>query len=362
MNKAVKCRATTWKMVMPNSIAPERLEYRQAFTVVELLIVVAIIGVLIGLLLPAVQAVREAARRIRCSNNCKQIGLAMFNYESSHSHFPSGMRFISGGSPMDSIGSAWSALLPYLEQSNSASLINSDIPWYLQSPVAAQIVESVFLCPSDTAEQRHVYAFIGRLQVPVGDTFATSSYGMSVGTNDGIGVTSSLRERPLTKFSGVFAPQSATTFARISDGASNTFALGEAASGFEMCERIGCTVPISNTSAGETNSIHSWLVGGANSSILFAVGFRYAGSFGSTVEKLNKYPVTDSYINSNQIFVTTPSFQGGPHWVPNFRSFHAGGAGFTFCDGSVRFLSQEIEMNVYRALSTIQGGELDTTP
>ena len=128
-----------------------------------------------------------------------------------------------------------------------------------------------------------------------------------------------------------------------------------------MCQGIGCTTP-GNNPAGENKSAHGWLVGGANPSTLFAGGFRYSGGFGSTVEKLNKSPVTDSYYDIAKINVNTPSWQGGPHRAPNFRSFHTGGANFSFCDGSVQYLSQSIDQLTFQALSTIQGGEIASIP
>jgi len=93
---------------------------RRAFTLVELLVVIAIIGILVGLLLPAVQAAREAARRMSCSNNAKQIGLALLNHENAVRRLPAGMQFVNGGTPIDAVGTAWVALLPYLEQSNAS--------------------------------------------------------------------------------------------------------------------------------------------------------------------------------------------------------------------------------------------------
>lgn len=338
-----------------------RYAIRRGFTLVELLVVIAIIGVLVGLLLPAVQAAREAARRMQCSNNCKQIGLAMLNYESAIGRFPPGMRFVNGGSPIDAVGTAWVSLLPYLEQSNAADSISSTIPWYLQKPASVQIVEAVYLCPSDTMESVHSYPFLGALGLPVGDKFATCSYGMSVGVNDAISFSPGFMPRPVTAFSGVFALHSNTKIAHITDGTSNTFAVGEAASGFNMCQGIGCTTP-GNNPAGENKSTHGWLVGGANPSTLFAGGFRYSGGFGSTVEKLNKSPVTDSFYDIAKINVNTPSWQGGPHRAPNFRSFHTGGANFSFCDGSVQYLSQSIDLLTFQALSTIQGGEIAAIP
>lgn len=335
---------------------------RHAFTLIELLVVIAITAILVGLLLPAVQAAREAARRMQCANNCKQIGLALHNFEGVHRRFPPGLRIIPGGSPLDSAGTALVSLLPFLEQSNAADQIGADVPWYLLRPQAVLIVEPVYRCPSDVSEDVHTYPFISALRLPVGDTFASCSYGLSVGVDDGIGVLPGYKPRRLGVLSGVFAPQSQTTLTSIRDGLSNTLAVGEAASGFEMGEGIGSTVPIANNPIGETKSVHPWVIGGTNTSSLFEAGFRYGGAFASTVERLNKDPVTDSYLDANQLFNTTPSLHGGPHRVSNFRSFHPGGSNFSFCDGSVQYLSDSIDLHLFRALSTIQGGEVASVP
>ena len=129
------------------------------FTLIELLVVIAIIGVMVGLLLPAVQNAREAARRMSCSNNAKQIGLALQNYHAAFKRLPPGNQFVKGGTPLDGVSSAWAALLPFMEGSATADLINSDLPWYLQSEEAVSTVEPVLICPSDITEGRHSHPF-----------------------------------------------------------------------------------------------------------------------------------------------------------------------------------------------------------
>ncbi len=336
---------------------------RAAFTLVELLVVIAIIGILIGLLLPAVQAAREAVRRMKCGNNMKQIMLAMHNYESAMRKLPAGLVWSKGGGEIDSVGSAFVGILPYLEESNAFKLINPDIPWYLQSPQAVRVVEAVYLCPSDTAELLHVYPFIGGSGAPSGDTYATCSYGLSVGYDDGIGFLPGFLGRSIGTHCGVFAPNSWLRLAQITDGTSNSIAIGEAASGFKMCEGIGCRTP-NRPPFGEATAVFGWLVGGVNLPAFYDPGFRYSGAFASTVEQLNKNPVTDSLFNvtGNSKFNRTPSWQGGPHRTANFRSFHTGGANFGFCDGSIQYLTQGIDMTTFRLLSSVADGEVVAIP
>lgn len=273
-----------------------KAKYR-GFTLVELLVVIAIIGVLVGLLLPAVQNAREAARRMSCSNNVKQIGLAMQNYHSAFKRLPAGERFTKQGGPIDAVGTAWISILPFIEASAAAEKIRSDIPCYLQDPEAVLIVEPVYRCPSDIAEERHDYTFVSLLNLPVGSTFASNSYNMSCGYSDAHAFGPNMGPQPLTEYTGVFGINSNTKYKTILDGLSNTFAFGEAASGFAMCEGIGCDTPIlpANNPVAENTAVHGWLVGGVCPSNFHANGFRYAGGIASTVEPPNKMPVTDSF-------------------------------------------------------------------
>lgn len=334
---------------------------RHAFTLVELLVVIAIIGILIGLLLPAVQAAREAARRMQCSNNMKQIGLATLNYESAYKCFPAGMIWIRGGSTIDPKSTGFASLLPYVEQANAANLINQKLPWYLQDPAAVRVVLPFYLCPSDPVDPLHTYPFVTAVGAPAGDTYASCSYAFSVGYHDGIGYQRNYRSRPVRRESGVFMINYWPKISAITDGTSNTFGYGEAASGWKMCEGLGCNVPL-NQVPGENTGVFGWLVGAHNPSSFFAGGFRYGGSWASTVEKLNKRVATDSYFDEANYTSFLPSWEGGTHRVTNFRSFHTGGANFSFCDGSVQYLSDNIDMVTYQALSTMGGGEVAQIP
>lgn len=333
-----------------------RKNLRQGFTLIELLVVIAIIAILIALLLPAVQSAREAARRTQCRNNLKQLGISLHNYHDVHRVLPPGYRF-KPNSPIEAMGTPNVSLLPYLEQANLTELADAEIPWYLQSPSTAQTIVPIFVCPSDTAANPTNYPWVAAMGVPVGSLFANSSYGYSYGYRDAFSLSPNFGAPPVTRESGVFAIHSKTRFASITDGTSNTFAIGEAASGFQICEGIGCTDPVTGFS-GENGSAHGWLIGGAGAEPFYDTGLRYTGHAASTVEPMNKTPVTDSHaaIFGGRYADNRASWEGGPHWLSHFRSFHKGGCSFLFCDGSVKFLSENIDMTVYRNLSCMQDG------
>lgn len=333
------------------------------FTLVELLVVIAIIGILVGLLLPAIQMAREAARRMSCSNNLRQIALATHNYESAYRRLPSALTWIDSGGPTDASGTGFIALLEFIEQSNAAQLVDRSAPWYLQSREAVLIHEPVYFCPSDSADAIHRYPFVTNFNIPPGDEYATCSYAFSVGYNDALGYTSRYTARPVTRESGMGSINFWPKLAAVQDGTSNTFFVGDAASGKEMCSGVQCHNPL-KSSVGENQAYFGWLVGGVNMSSFYTDGFRYSGSLASTVEPLNKqgFPATDSYHEESNPHDFRASWQGGPHWATNFRSFHTGGGNFALLDGSVQFLSDSIDMDTYRALSTIQGGEVVNIP
>ncbi len=333
----------------------------RGFTLVELLVVIAIIGVLVGLLLPAVQNAREAARRMSCSNNVKQIGLAMQNYHAAFKCLPAGERFTKQGGPIDAVGTAWISILPFIEASAAAEKIRSDIPWYLQDPEAVLIVEPVYRCPSDIAEERHGYTFVGLLNLPVGSTFASNSYNMSCGYSDAHAFGPNMGPQPHTLFTGVYGINSNTKYKTILDGLSNTFAFGEAASGFAMCEGIGCDTPIQPANNPVAESEAQFTDGWSEAFVpptSTPMDFVTPVDSPARLNRRTRLPVTDSFYDVTDIFNDKPSWQGGPHYATNFRSHHVGGAYFGFCDGSVQFFTDSIDIQLYRDLSTIRGREL----
>jgi prepilin-type N-terminal cleavage/methylation domain-containing protein/prepilin-type processing-associated H-X9-DG protein len=299
---------------------------RTGFTLIELLVVIAIIAILIGLLVPAVQKVREAAARTQCENNMKQIVLAAHGYHDVFRHFPFNSQDEGGWDwnwQKDRKSWSWLArLLPFIEQANLYVQDKVETNTFLQSQTMLATGVPVFWCPSDNAQDLNPSLNRANLQgVPI----ATSNYKGVSGqcwcwgtyTNNCTGKCNGLNTGD-----GVFCrdinTQPATRLIRIRDGTSNTFFLGEDIPQIDA----HCSWPYANGSIG-TCAIPPNVM---------------ARPDGTLYDPYNDWPELYS-----------------------FRSKHAGGLNFAFADGSVHFISQGIALQTYRALATIDGGEIVNT-
>ncbi|MFG0261368.1 MAG: DUF1559 domain-containing protein [Novipirellula sp. JB048] len=280
---------------------------RNAFTLVELLVVIAIIGVLVGLLLPAVQAAREAARRMSCSNNLKQLGLALHNYHDTHQAFPLGATAITEGLSLH-VG-----LLPFVEQTNKYEQFIQIEPWSSTDnlPLARDAPMPMYMCPSGPEKMADDNAA----------NYTTHYYGIMgpTGTNPQSGVA--YKENTAGPHGG-WAEQGlfrwgwkSKNFANITDGTSNSLAFGE----ISWADRNG-----NNT------RYRSWTRGGA------------ANSYMAPAKNIARA------INSDYTGMFNDMSMG---------SEHPGGAMFGLCDGSVRFISDSIDFNTYLAAASIDGRE-----
>lgn len=341
-----------------------RLRIRKGFTLVELLVVIAIIGILVGLLLPAVQAAREAARRMQCSNNVKQLSLAAHTYHDAHKSFPIGYAQLSGPglttftSPTQGRQTSWlTGILPFIEQSNLFNQINFAQGIALPAPanpplltgnninawVATQKVPG-FKCPSDSSPD----TLAARGDTPTGVLrnipFAVTSYKGVAGANWGFGnlaIQSNGAPWNVTRF-GVTNPSNGldrgngmymrgwnnpyrTNISDVTDGTSNTLMIGESVSA--CCD-------------------YNWW-------------WLSSGTIATTSIPLNSRAYCTAY-NPATMTKRAGLIACRDDWNNNygFVSEHTGGGNFGLADGSVRFISDSVDRDNYRASATISGGEV----
>jgi hypothetical protein len=312
--------------------------------------------VLVALLLPAVQAAREAARRGSCQNNLKQLGVALLNYHGARGAFPAGAQLRDG----KVLTNANVAIQAYLEESAVEEKWNHKLQYWEQSPVVLQIPIAVFTCPTNGFQTVSDPIYENLLGIPVGTLLGTTDYAYSKGATDAW--CTGNKYPPSEK--GVFniinvAEERPTSIRQITDGTGHTMAMGEAAGNdqWPVCGRPGCTVP-----EGHAPANIPWMIGNISIDAVSATGYVYTAIYGSTLEPMNKRPVTGSILNEPGILDCRSSLNGGPHSSSNFRSDHSGGAQFAFCNGSVHFLHEDIDLPLYRALSTYAGGEIAEVP
>ncbi len=328
---------------------------RAGFTLVELLVVIAIIGILVALLLPAVQAAREAARRMSCSNQLKQMGLALHNFQLQDRYFPPSWK----PTAPDASGAVngWSAqalLLPYLEQGALADPIDFDLSYKLartvnrhgrQIPLSAMRVAS-FLCPSETRDEQR---FSGG---------TPSNYPINYGVNLGSWFVFDPASRRGGR--GAFFPTSRLRPADFDDGMSNTMAMSEVLAWtpyFRNAARSGnppIPSPADVCSLGgqfKKETGHTEWVDGRAHQIGFTATFPPNADV-LCVQDGKTYDVDWSNMQEGK------SATVATYAAVTARSYHPQGVEVLFMDGSVRFTTDSIELAVWRAYSTRNGQEI----
>ena len=321
---------------------------RTAFTLVELLVVIAIIGILIALLLPAVQAAREAARRSQCGNNLKQLGLGLHNYHDTYQALP----YVSvNASPTNGWVSGLVGILPYVEQQPLYDQVTSSStfggvtypPYDKYAPTSAslylpwQAMIPVYLCPSDPGS--------GERQ-PSG-TFANSgrnSYCFSVGDATPSGSSSTTR--------GPFAHRKTFNFRAITDGLSNTVAMGERSIGTAGGQKVKGGAVANQPTAMDSPVI---CMGTLGSGGMYKSGLTYSEFRGGVAwyVGMNSVNVMNTILPPNGPTCLTTTDGSSSTLLPP-TGYHPGGVMILMCDGAVSFISETIHTgNLALAKATV---------
>lgn len=306
-----------------------RARLKKGFTLIELLVVIAIIAVLVALLLPAVQQARESARRSQCKNNLHQIGVALNTYEETYRVFPPGVvrRYWGGVNSWQTSMIGWlPRLLPHMD----GAALAEKIDWELEvgntgvnAPLMKNIIPA-FLCPSDPYKQPST-------------AYGPTNYVTCIGNTDSAD--------PSTARTSVMFITSKIGMRDITDGSSNTMVVSECRIGFPFVNRYAGSGTYAACRTGTapnvtaTNTVargESWFFGVQNQSWTYSTEFR---------------PNEPNNLNHEcEDFSTTGVFAA--------RSAHSGGVHVCLADGSTRFVSDNIDLNLWRALGTRGSGEI----
>jgi len=327
-------------------------ERHRAFTLVELLVVIAIIGILVGLLLPAVQAAREAARRMQCSNNLKQLGLAMHNYESA-------LRTLPPGQNRGNVASTHTLLLPYMEASAGHALFNFNFAMTAtQNNLATVLQFPFYLCPSESSAGFVAWA---------GGQAGRTSYVQNMGTNTvyfDTTIAGNAAATGLGRGTGMFYAGPGVRFRDITDGLSNTVAFAEIrrgqmpGTGFDAVVSVG-----GNEDYASPVNVTVGALGGINNpydatQCNTSGAARFRGRGLQYYRGLTIYTFYNHTLPPNSRFRDCVARNNQAEGHLAARSFHTGGVNTVSGDGSVRFASDSVDSITWAAAGTRANGEI----
>jgi prepilin-type N-terminal cleavage/methylation domain-containing protein/prepilin-type processing-associated H-X9-DG protein len=328
---------------------------RRAFTLIELLVVIAIIGVLVALLLPAIQAARESARRSQCQSNLKQLGISAQTFHDAQRYLPSSVR--PGGNTLAPRIAGLTFILPYIEQNNIFDAYRQDLNWsnVANVPLTSRPV-SVFVCPSTPGSSNDRWDGDPQPPATYSNIVAVTDYSPVIGVDqrlDQLGLL--FRPDPATplglaQLTGMLPKNGSPKLADVTDGLSNTIMYGESA-GRPALYRGKNKVRVGDPTNARVNG-GGWC--------------RPASDFsvdGSSLDgKTFPGPCAINCTNGQDVFPissggATPYTYYGTEGTSEAYAFHPGGANFTFGDGSVRYISDTIPIAVFAAQVTRAGSE-----
>ena len=324
----------------------------RGFTLIELLVVIAIIAVLIALLLPAVQSAREAARRLQCVNNLKQLGLAVMNYESTNSALPPQQTMVIVGNTQPTSYTSWGVsarLAPFMEAGPLYNAMNFSLKYSDVTNTTVSYTQIKYLiCPSE----------VNTMPSNPASPFGVSNYGWSVGDWYVFGGGGSPPNR------SAFGVNNSRPLSAFTDGLSNTLLSAEVKANQPLYK--SCTVPSSlsptsiPTVAASAAFVQANYTSGCKADtghVKWAIGSACYDGFTTALP-----PNTRVLVGSPQVDIdydTTDENNGGPTYAAiNSRSYHPGGVNTLFGDGSVHYIKSTISGDTWRALGTIGGGEV----
>lgn len=310
------------------------MKRKLGFTLVELLVVIAIIGILVGLLLPAVQAAREAARRMQCSNNLKQLGLGLLNYESANKRFPMGYSdFLATNAALRDGGWSWMTyILPYIEQNALYGQLDTKLHPYGTVSTPANIAAmsmpiATFRCPSDIAPLTAANNSGNANGIAA---IAITSYCGVLGSFDGQWCVVSGNVNVVgPRNHGLLTVNTSRKIGEITDGTSNTFGVGE--------------VSWRPLDANGDGSVRQFILGNITTAGGPLCTNNGPGNNGAHL-----------HLRATRHKLNGPYASGAKHKA--FHSYHTGGANFVMIDGSVQFVSDAIQhTNTDFADTTVNG-------
>jgi len=363
---------------------------RQGFTLVELLVVIAIIGVLVSLMLPAINGAREAGRNMSCKNNLKQIGIGTLGYELANKKFPAGSKGYanssSGAYGISSSAGFHCVILPYMEDANLSNLFDKTKDWNAQAASVANTVVSYYICASTALDKTITgdpvltylnglssssYPFTGGgVNTYLVSKGNTKDWGMVVAKNPSgvdmpVGSTTTANNMAGV---GMFMLNMESTQASIIDGGANTFLVGEGTGSMKSSTQkwrplAGSSATIGSdgtvTGTGSTNITTGgiWIAGQPNPSALAGVSISTGGNYGSAVCKQNSNPIIAAQYGLSAGGYIDPT--SSDSYSSGFRSDHPGQCNYLFAGGNVGSVADGVDFSVFKAAASKAGSEVN---